>query len=126
MGTNASPEHLANLEYDWYTEDEAHTAPLYVARAVLPYLLVGNVRDASRSLQIYTDRLAQAKSGLGRQDVGVPSIPLSIFPSIPLLNFLSLLLVAVQRGKADSFRQLRKHYAVHLKEVEAWDEVSNQ
>ena len=125
MGTKSSPEHLANLEYSWYTEDEAHTTPLYAARAVLPYLLVGNVRDATRSFQIYTDRLVQTKSNLGVHDIEVSGISIRVFPSLPLLNFLAMLLVVVQRGKADLFRQLRKHYAVHEKEVDnIWDEVS--
>lgn len=123
LGTDSSPEHLANLEYDWYTEDEAHTTPLYIARAVLPYLLVGNLRDATRFLTIYIDRLTQAKASLGMQKVNVANIDLRIFPSLPLLNFLSILLVTIQRGKADSYRQLRKHYANHLKEVGNWDEV---
>ena len=48
-----------------------------------------------------------------------------VFPSLPLLNFLAMLLVAVLRGKADHFRQLRKHYTVHEKGIDnVWDEVS--
>lgn len=124
LGSKSSPEHLANLEFDWYTEDESHTAPLYAARAVLPYLMVGNVRDATRSLLIYKRRLTEAKSGLGAQEVTGGNLELKIFPSLPLLNFLGLLLMAVQRGKPDTYRQLRSHYAAHIKEVGSWDEVS--
>jgi hypothetical protein len=41
-----------------------------------------------------------------------------------LLNFLSLLLLAVQRGDSALFKQLGKHYAVHLKETEdVWAEA---
>ena len=57
--------------------------------------------------------LESSKSGLS----------LRIFPSIPLLNFLSLLLLAAQKGDSGLFRQLAKYYAPHIKEVEGlWSE----
>jgi golgi to ER traffic protein 4 len=40
-----------------------------------------------------------------------------------LLNFLSLLLIAVQRSSADLFRDLTRHYTPHIKEVGIWDET---
>ena len=42
LGTRDSPEALARLEYEWYTQDDLHTAPLYAARAIFPYLLTSN------------------------------------------------------------------------------------
>ncbi|KAJ9665010.1 hypothetical protein H2201_004874 [Coniosporium apollinis] len=126
LGTRDSPERLARLEYDWYTEDEPHTAPLYVARAVLPYLLTGNMRSANQSMLLFTGRLQKEKGGLGGQEVSSPKSEIRVYPSLPLLNFLSLLLLAVQRGSADLFRQLKSHYAVHLKEVGTWDEALAQ
>lgn len=122
LGTRDSPERLARLEYDWYAEDESHTAPLYVARAVLPYLLTGNIRSANQSMLLFTGRLQKEKGGLGAQEVSSSKSETRVYPSLPLLNFLSLLLLAVQRGSADLFRQLKSHYAVHLKEVGTWDE----
>lgn len=57
--------------------------------------------------------LESAKSGLS----------LRIFPSIPLLNFLSLLLLAGQKADASLFRQLMKFYGPHLKDTESlWNE----
>jgi hypothetical protein len=45
-----------------------------------------------------------------------------IFPSLPLLNFLGLLLLAVQKGTPDLFRQLKTKYASNLAELGgAWD-----
>lgn len=41
-----------------------------------------------------------------------------MFPSLPLLNFLGLLLLSCQRGQASLFKELAKHYASHLKEKE--------
>lgn len=119
--TKDSPEIFAKLEYEWYTLDDSHTAALYAARVVFPYLLTGNVRDAAKSFKLFTGLLVEANKSLGVQDVG--SSDLKIYPSLPLLNFLSLLLLAVQKGSADLFRQLKSKYAVHLKEVEDWDEA---
>lgn len=88
--------------------------------------MVGNVRDAVRSLSIYKNCLVEAKPNLGAQEVSGGSLELKIFPSLPLLNFLGLLLFAVQRGKPETFRQLRLHYAAHIKEVGTWDEVRDK
>lgn len=49
-----------------------------------------------------------------------------IYPSLPLLNFLGLLLLAVQQGGTDLYKQLAKHYAPHLKEVGMWDDALAQ
>lgn len=114
---------FAKLEYEWYTQDESHTAALYAARAVFPYLLVGNVRDATKSLRLFTSRLTEANKNLSVQDVSSNNSDMRIYPSLPLLNFLGLLLLAVQKGSADLFRQLSKKYIVHIKEVGIWDEA---
>jgi len=111
------------LEYEWYTQDDSHTAALYAARAVFPYLLTGNVRDASKSLRLFTSRLAEENKSLTVQDISSGSSDMRIYPSLPLLNFLGLLLLAAQKGSADLFRQLKNKYAVHIKEVGIWDEA---
>ncbi len=123
LGTKESVELLARLEYDWYSADDSHTAALYAARAVFPYLLVGNIRDASKSLRIFTSRLTESNKNLAVQDVNSGGTSVRLYPSLPLLNFLSLLLLAVQKGSADLFRQLKSHYAVHIREVGMWDEA---
>jgi len=123
LGTKDSPEVFARLEYEWYTQDEAHTAALYAARAVFPYLLTGNLRDATKSLRLFTSRLTEANKNLSVQDVSSSGSDMRIYPSLPLLNFLGLLLLAVQKGSADLFKQLKTKYAVHIKEVGIWDEA---
>lgn len=118
LGTRDSPEVLARMEYVWYRENESHTAGLFAGRAVIPYLLVGNVRGANASLRLFAEALVRDGSGsLAAQDVGAG---VKVFPSIPLLNFLTLLLLAVQRGGADLYRQLITKYSAHLKESGAW------
>ncbi|KAL4801714.1 hypothetical protein BDV18DRAFT_164757 [Aspergillus unguis] len=126
LGTSESAETLAKLEYQWYTNDEPHTAGIYAARAVIPFLLIGNLRSANKALLIFTSRLSAANPSLGVQEVSSTNSEIRVFPAIPLLNFLNLLLLAVQRGAADLFRQLSAHYATHIKEVGILDEAIPQ
>jgi golgi to ER traffic protein 4 len=123
LGTKDSVEIMVRLEYEWYKEDDSHTAALYAARAVFPYLLIGNIRDASKSLRLFTSRLTDANPSLAVQDVSSGGTNTQLYPSLPLLNFLGLLLLAIQKGSPDLFRQLKSHYAAHLKEVGTWDEA---
>ncbi|PSN71030.1 DUF410-domain-containing protein [Corynespora cassiicola Philippines] len=124
LGTKDSPETLAQLEYAWYEADDSHTAPLYAARGVLPYLLTGNLRAANKFFLIFTSKLGQ-KSNLSVQEVSTSSSDLRVYPSLPLLNFLGLLLLAVERGEAALYRQLKSHYSSHLKDVN-WSEALDQ
>ena len=117
---------LSKVEYEWFLEDEPSTAPLYAARAVLPYLVTGNVRGANQTLLLFTAKLASSPQGasLGVQEVSSTQSDLRVHPSLPLLNFLGLLLLAIQRGAPDLFRQLKGHYAQQLRDTAegTWDE----
>jgi hypothetical protein len=123
LGTKDSAEIFAKLEYEWYIQDDSHTAALYAARAVFPYLLTGNVRDATKSLRLFTSRLVEANKNLSVQDVSSSGSDMRIYPSLPLLNFLGLLLLAVQKGSAGLFRQLKTKYGAYIDEVGIWDEA---
>ncbi|TDZ13137.1 Golgi to ER traffic protein 4 [Colletotrichum spinosum] len=123
LGTKDSAEVLASMEYAWYKEDDSHTAPHYAARAVLPYLLTGNVRGANASYRLFASKLSDDNKGLGVQDVSSNTADLRIFPGLPLLNFLGLLLLAVQRGAPDVYKQLIAKYSSNLSEVGAWSEA---
>lgn len=99
---------------------------------VLPYLLTGNVRSANKALLLFTSKLGMAGGITGGgapavQEVSTASADTRIYPTLPLLNFLGLLLLAVQRGAPDLFRQLKSHYASNLKEVQGtWGEALDQ
>lgn len=125
LGTSDSAQILSDMEYEWYASDEPSTAPGYAARAVFPYLLVGNTRAANKALLLFTSRLSSSHPGLGVQSISSPSSDIRIYPSLPLLNFLGLMLLAIQRGSSDLFKQLKVHYAGHLKEA-GWDEPMAQ
>ena len=123
LGTKDSPETLARLEYEWYKQDDSHTAALYAARAVLPYLLTRNLRSANKAYLIFTTRLSADNPALSVQEVSSAKSDMRIYPSLPLLNFLGLLLLAVLRGSADLYRTLAKHYAPHIRDAGGWDEA---
>ena len=121
LGTKDSVDVLARMEYQWYKESESpHLAALFAARAIFPYLIIGNVRAANASLRFFTSALSQDNAGLGTQSVSSQTCDVRILPSLPLLNFLSLLLLAIPRADPGLYRQLVTKYAAHLKDVEPW------
>ena len=115
------------MEYAWYREgaaDAPHLAPHFAARAVLPYLLVGNTRAANTSYRLFASALAEDNPNLGVQDVASASCDMRVFPSLPLLNFLGLLLLAVQRGAPEVFKGLVSRYATQISETNGtWTEA---
>lgn len=123
LGTTESAETLARLEFEWYQNDDSHTAGIYASRAVFPYILIGNLRSANKAFLIFTSRLATSNPSLLSQEVSSASTDVRVYPSLPLLNFISLLLVAIQRGSSDLFRDLTRHYASHIEEVRIWDDA---
>ena len=126
LGNRDSPEQLARVEYEWYTQDDSHTAALYAARAIFPYLLTGNLRAANKAHLIFTSRLSASNKNLSVQEVSGKTSDVRLYPSLPLLNFLGLLLLAIQRGGADLYKQLTKHHGPYIKEVGIWDEALAQ
>ncbi|PYH77736.1 DUF410 domain protein [Aspergillus uvarum CBS 121591] len=126
FGTSESAETLAKLEYEWYTHDDPHTAAIYASRAVFPYLLIGNLRNANKAFLIFTSKLSSSNPSLGVQEVSSASSDVRVYPALPLLNFISMLLLTIQRGSSDLFKQLTAHYASHVREVGIWDEALAQ
>ncbi|KAL4899253.1 hypothetical protein BDW74DRAFT_117359 [Aspergillus multicolor] len=126
LGTSESAETLAKLEYEWYTNDEPHTAGIYAARAVIPFLLIGNLRSANKAFLIFTSRLSSANPTLGVQEISSATSDVRVYPVLPLVNFLNLLLLAIQRGSADLFKQLTAHYATQIREAGILDDALPQ
>ncbi|KAM4056169.1 hypothetical protein HRG_003090 [Hirsutella rhossiliensis] len=122
LGTKDSPAVLAKMEYEWYKEGDAHLAPHFAARAILGYLLVGNVRAANTCYRLFTSSLSNENTGLGVQDVSSAHCDIRVFPSLPLVNFLGLLLLAIQRGAPEVYKGLVAKYATQINETEVWAE----
>lgn len=97
-------------------------APHFCARSVLPYLLMGNLRAANTCYTVFTASLTANNPNLARQDVSSNMCQIRIFPSLPLLNFLGMLLLATQRTAPELFQTLRSQYASDLEGVD-WNEV---
>ncbi|KAJ4249467.1 hypothetical protein NW762_012322 [Fusarium torreyae] len=123
LGTKDSPEVLTKMEYTWYREGEPHLAALFAGRAVLPYLLVGNVRAANTCYRLFTSSLSNDNPNLGVQDVSSSAGDIRVFPSLPLLNFLGFLLLAIQRGAPELYRALVSKYATQINEAGSWSEA---
>jgi golgi to ER traffic protein 4 len=124
LGTPASVPVLAGLHYTWYAADSPHLAATYASCSVFPYLVLGNLASATTAFQLFTSRLTSANPQLFTQSIESAKSEIRVFPSLPLLNFISLLLLACQKGDSSLFKQLAKHYAVHLKEAEEmWGEA---
>jgi hypothetical protein len=75
---------------------------------------------------IFTSQLSASSNTLGVQSVSSQSADARVYPSLPLLNFINLLLLAVQRGSTDLFKQLARHYASHIQDVGIWDDALAQ
>lgn len=123
--TPQSAQPLAMMHYNWYKADSPHTAAIYASRSVLPYLVLGNLQSATIAFATFTSQLIS--SGPPTQTIESSKSSVRIFPSLPLLNFLSLLLLAVQRSDRSQYQQLVKHYAAHLKDVDdLWSDALAQ
>jgi hypothetical protein len=113
LGTAASASILGKLEYDWYKSiAQPHTAHLYVSRFLFPYLLLGNLASASSALGTFISELLNSSAAPPSEQLAseVSASGIKIFPSLPLMNFLSLLVLSCQRMQADLYRQLKSHY----------------
>lgn len=60
------------------------------------------------------------------EEVSSSTADMRLYPSLPLLNFIGMLLLACQRGSNDVFRQLKTHYAAHLRETKSWNIAMEQ
>lgn len=120
LGTKQSAEILAHLEHEWYTHNEPHTAGMYACRAVIPYLLTGSLCNANIAFQTFVTELTSSGKPVPVQQISSTSSDMRLFPTMPLLNFIELLLMTIQRGaqSQDLFRQLARQYASSIEEVE--------
>lgn len=132
LGTKESATFFAQFLFEWYLEDsDVSTAPYYIARATLGYLVVGNIRDAKRSLLYFTEKLAASPrlastakySTIATQQMTSTVANFTLFSSIPLLNFYELLILTCQRKNQDLFRRLRAHYKKYIEEAGGLDDA---
>ncbi|KAK9240764.1 hypothetical protein V1525DRAFT_429758 [Lipomyces kononenkoae] len=118
LGTKDSPVVLAQLLYEWFSEDpEVGTVAFYISRAVLGYLTVGNIRGARQALDHYLSNFIASGRTTPPKRLSVAGDDIAEFSQFPLLNFLQLLIRACQRENADLFKRLRFRYKNDIKDA---------
>ena len=60
LGTPESAETLAKLEYEWYTNDEPHTAAIYASRAMPTRLSRSSHRDSLHRILLLAAKMSAA------------------------------------------------------------------
>ncbi|KAK9488536.1 hypothetical protein V1527DRAFT_456928 [Lipomyces starkeyi] len=118
LGTKDSPVVLAELLYEWFSEDpEVITVSFYISRAVLGYLTVGNIRGAGLALDHYISKFIASGRTSQPKVLSVAGDEITEFSHFPLLNFLQLLIRTCQRKNADLFKRLRFRYKNDIKDA---------
>ncbi|KJE98141.1 hypothetical protein, variant [Capsaspora owczarzaki ATCC 30864] len=106
LGTEASALSLAEMLLEWSQKGSPSELELFITRAVLKYLELGNLRDANVLFRTFT---AQH-----------PSIRNPPF-RLPLLNFCHFLLATLERDAAPLFKMLREKYRPSLQRDASFD-----
>ncbi|ODQ82317.1 hypothetical protein BABINDRAFT_158936 [Babjeviella inositovora NRRL Y-12698] len=106
FGTEASVRPYAEYLAEWALEDASGNYGVYMARAVINYLSIQNIRFVKLAVAIFTEVLATKDKP---QLISVDGLTVVEF-SDPLTNFLQLLVLVVQAGSKDAYLKLRTRY----------------
>ncbi|CAJ0647343.1 39_t:CDS:2 [Entrophospora sp. SA101] len=110
-GTSESSKSYGKMLAEWSEKDQFDKSGLYIARAVLQ-----SIKDAKISFDTFISSKQQQqsndiKTGVAQYRPTITGDPIEIpIYSLPLLNFLQLLILTVQRDAADLFISLRNKY----------------
>lgn len=105
------PDAFAKVVVECMNKCYPSEADLVIARAVLLYLSLGNLRDANR----LWDSVKQRLSGSSQE-----------FPNSPLLHFVKFLLSTLERDALPLFRMLRQKYKPSLDRDPSLDEYLDE
>ncbi|CAG8614947.1 5815_t:CDS:2 [Paraglomus brasilianum] len=130
-GLPASSRSYGNMLAEWASQDHPSKLGTYISRAVLQYLCLRNIRDARTSFDTFIEAVAEKdssiKSGTAPYRPTLASDPVQIsLYTIPLLNFLQLLILTVQRDARDLFTKLRTKYSSSLAVEPSFDDLLNK
>jgi len=96
---------------------------------MLRYLCLRNIRDARTSFETFIEAVAVKDSSIKagtapyRPTLASDPVQISLY-TVPLLNFLQLLILTVQRDARDLFIKLRTKYSSGLAVEPSFDDVS--
>ncbi|KAI5813234.1 hypothetical protein BZA77DRAFT_322135 [Pyronema omphalodes] len=130
VGTKESVDVFTNALYDWYKLDsDKSNAGRYIGRAVFGYLLVKNLRDANRALDLFSEKLLKDEEPVdGRSTadnvarVEGSVLEVAVINHVPAINFLRLLCLGCQTGGRDVFEKLRSRYNTSVIKPAGWEE----
>ncbi|KAI5813233.1 hypothetical protein BZA77DRAFT_374399 [Pyronema omphalodes] len=130
VGTEESVDVFANALYDWYKLDsDKSNAGRYIGRAVFGYLLVRNLRDANRALDVFIERFLNnegAMDGRSREHniarVKGSDLEVEVINHVPAINFLRLMCLGCQTGGRDLFEKLLERYHASVIKPAGWEE----
>ncbi|CAK9216595.1 unnamed protein product [Sphagnum troendelagicum] len=105
------PETFAKAVVQWMHQCYPGEADLVVARAVLLYLSLGNLRDAN----LLWDAVKQSLSDSSKE-----------FPDTPLMHFIRFLLSTLERDALPLFRILRQKYKPSIDRDPTFDEYMDE
>ncbi|XP_024388542.1 protein GET4 [Physcomitrium patens] len=105
------PETFAKVVVECMDKCYPGEADLVVARAVLLYLSLGNLRDANRLWDSVRQRLSDSSQEL---------------PDTPLLHFIKFLLLTLERDALPLFKMLRQKYKPSLDRDTSLDEYLDE
>lgn len=121
LGTKESAAVLGKLLWDWSEEskDAPLDAPLFLSRGVLGYLCTENIRDADKCSETFLG-LFNSKHKPETNSVEAVGGTITTYDSVPLFNFLQLLILACRSKNPETFKRLTARYAQQLGQLPAW------
>ncbi|CAG8603255.1 6337_t:CDS:2 [Ambispora leptoticha] len=131
-GTSASSASYGKMLAEWSSQDDPSKRGAYLARAVLQYLCLRSIRDAKIAFDSFVAEILSKNPGLATDTVSYrptltgDSIEITIYDNAPLINFLQLLILMVQRDAPDLFTALRNKYKDCLAIEPSFEDLLNR
>lgn len=119
LGTPHSTELYIKHIWSWYLEDPEPThIGSFVSRIVLNYLFIQNVKAANESLASLISKFCDEYPKFTHETVSESGISIELFESVPLLNFIQLLLKTVSTGNAQLYNKLLSRYSTVIQQAD--------
>ncbi|CAG8696903.1 2834_t:CDS:2 [Cetraspora pellucida] len=130
-GTAESSKVYGRMLAEWSSQDHPSKIGAYIARAVLQYLCLRSIRDAKFAFESFiadlTEKVPELKAGTAQYNPTITgdAVDVTIY-LLPLLNFLQLLILTVQREASDLFGELRNRYKSVLSVEPSFEDLLNK
>ncbi|CAG8630694.1 16504_t:CDS:2 [Acaulospora morrowiae] len=130
-GASDSSKLYGRMLVEWSEQDHPSKRGAYIARAVLQYLCLRSIRDAKIAFESFISEVCLKDPSLKAENVPYrPTMtgdPVDVTTyRLPLLNFLQLLILTVQREASDLFVTLRNKYKSVLSVEPMFEDLLNK